>query len=53
MNRLLSTEISNIYLKATFEEKNRRSQNLDFLGLKNLSPDQVWEAPTHEGIIEF
>ena len=25
----------------------RRSQNFDFLGLKNLSPGQFWGAPTH------
>ena len=51
--RLLSKEMSNIYLKVTNEEKNWRSQNFDFLGLKNLSPGQFWGAPTHEDIIEF
>ena len=30
---------SNIYLKGTIE-KNRRSQNFDFLGLKNFLPRQ-------------
>ena len=45
--------MSNIYLKVTIEEKNRRSQNFDFLGLKNLSPCQFWGAPTHADIIEF
>ena len=45
--------MSNIYLKVTNEEKNWRSQNFDFLGLKNLSPGQFWGAPTHEDIIEF
>ena len=45
--------MSNIYLKVNNEEKNWRSQNLDFLGLKNLSPGQFWGAPTHEDIIEF
>ena len=45
--------MSNIYLKATNEEKNWRSQNFDFLGLKNLSPGQFWGAPTHEDFIEF
>ena len=45
--------MSNIYLKVTIQEKNRRSQNFDFPGLKNLSPCQFWRAPTHEDIIEF
>ena len=45
--------MSNIYLKVTNEEKNWRSQNFDFLGLKNLSPGQFWGAPAHEDIIEF
>ena len=40
MNRLLSKEMSNIYLKVTNEEKNWHSQNFNFLGLKNLSPCQ-------------
>ena len=36
--------MSNIYLKV-YIEKNRRSQNLDFLSLKNLSSGQsVFEA---------
>ena len=43
--------MSNIYLKVTIEEL--RSQNFDFLGLKNLSPGQLWGAPTQEDIIEF
>ena len=33
INRLLSNKMSNIYLKLLL----RRSQNFDFLGLKNLS----------------
>ena len=45
--------MSNIYLKVIIEEKNGRSQNFDFLGLKNLSPGQFWGPPTHEVIIEF
>ena len=46
--------MSIIYLKATIEEINWRSQNCDFQGLKNLSPCQFWEgAPTQEDIIEF
>ena len=51
--KLLSKGMSNIYLKVTIEEKNWRSQNFDFLGLKNFSPGQFWGAPTHENIIEF
>ena len=34
INRLLSKGMANIYLKL------RRSQNFDFLGLKNFSPGQ-------------
>ena len=52
INRLLSKGMSNICLKFTIE-KNWRSQGFDFLSLKNLSPGQFWEAPTHEDIIEF
>ena len=51
-NRLLSKEMSIIYLKVAIEEKNWRSQNFDFR-LKNLSPCQFWGVPTHAGIIEF
>ena len=50
---LLSKGMSNIYLKVTIEEKNRHSQNFDFLDLKNLSPGQFWGDPTHKDIIEF
>ena len=43
INRLLSNIMSNIYLKLLL----RRSQNFDFLGLKNLSllqlQSEVWE----------
>ena len=53
INRLLSKEMSNIYLKVTIEEKNWRSQNFDFLGLKTLSSCQFWGAPTHADITEF
>ena len=53
INRLLSKGMSNIYLKITTEEKNSRSQNLDFLDLKNLSTCQFWGAPAHEDIIKF
>ena len=52
INRLLSKGMSNIYLKVTIK-KNWLSRNFDFLSLKNLSLGQFWEAPTHEGIIEF
>ena len=45
--------MSNIYLKVTIVEKNWRSQKFDFAGLKNLSPDLFWGAPTHEDITEF
>ena len=53
INRLLNKGMSNIYLKVTIEEKNWPSQNVDFLGFKNLSPGQSWGAPTLEDIIEF
>ena len=46
-NKLLSKEMSNIDLNVTIEEKNWRSQNFDFLGLKNVSPGQFWGAPTY------
>ena len=39
INRLISKEISNIYLTVT-TEKNRRSQNFTFLSLRNSSPGQ-------------
>ena len=39
INRLLSKSLSNIFLKVTIE-KNWRSQNFDFLSLRNLSPGQ-------------
>ena len=45
--------MSNIYLKVTIEEKNWRSQNFDFVDIKNLLSGQFWGAPTHEDIIEF
>ena len=37
INMLLSKGMSNIYLKVTID-KNWRSQNFDFLSLKNLPP---------------
>ena len=37
----------------TINEKNWRSQNFDFLGLKNLSLCQFLGAPTSEDVIEF
>ena len=48
INRLLSKGMSNIYLKVAIQEKNRRSQNFDFLALENLSPGQFWKALTDE-----
>ena len=39
INRLLSKGIFNIHLKVTID-KNWRSQNFDFLSLKNLSPGE-------------
>ena len=48
-NRLLRKGRSNIYSKLLL----RRSQNFDFLALKNLSPGQFWGAPTHADIAEF
>ena len=53
INRLLSKGMSDIYLKVATEDKNRRSQNFNFLGLKNLSPGQFWGVPIHADIIEF
>ena len=52
INRLISKGMSNIYLKVTIE-KNWRSQNFNFLSLKNLSPGQFLRAPSHADIIEF
>ena len=52
INRLSSKGMSNIYFKVIIE-KNWRSQNFDFLSLKDLSPNQFWGTPTHEDIIEF
>ena len=43
INRVLSKGMSNIYLKVTIE-KNWRSQNFDFLSLKNLSPGQCLKS---------
>ena len=42
----------NIYLKIS-TEKSWRSENFDFLSLKNLSLGQSWGTPTHADIIEF
>ena len=41
----------NICIKTTIEEKHWPSQNLDFLGLKHLSPGQFWGTPVHEDIL--
>ena len=44
--------MSNIYLQVTIE-KNRRSQDFNFLSLKKLSPGQFFGAPTYADITEF
>ena len=49
-NGLLSKGMSNIYLEVTIE---RRSQNFDFLGLKNLSSGQFRGTLTHVDGIEM
>ena len=51
VNSLWSKRISN-YLKV-INEKNWRSQNFNFLSLKNFSTGSFCEAPTHTDIIEF
>ena len=49
VNRSLSKAMY-IYLKLLL----RRSQNFDFLGLKNSLPGQfIWGAPTHANVFEF
>ena len=53
INRLLSKEMSNIYLKVNISEDNSRCQSVDVLALKNLSRGQFWSAPTHEDVIEL
>ena len=45
--------MSSIYLKVTIEEKNLRSQNFDFSGLKNLSPGQFWELQLTKTSLNF
>ena len=47
INRLLSNEMSNIYLKVTIE----RLSKLQFSGFQNLSPGQFLGAPIHADII--
>ena len=49
INRLLSKGMSNIYLKITTETFSK----LQFLGLKNLLPGQIWEAPTHSSSLNY
>ena len=49
INRLLSKGMLNIYLKVTLETFSK----LQFHGFKNLSPGQLWGAPTYADIIEF
>ena len=53
INRLLSKGMSNIYLKKSYYGEKRRSQNFDFISLKNLSQGEFWGAPIHTDIIEF
>ena len=45
--------MSNIYLKIINDEKNSRSQTVDFPGLKIVSPCQFWRAPAQANTIEF
>ena len=52
ISRLISKEMSNIYLKVTIE-KNWHPQNFDFLSLKRSSPGQCWGNQTHTDIIEI
>ena len=53
INRLLSKEMPNIYLKVTIRKK-WRTQNFNFTSIKSSSPGQFFEElPTHEDIIEF
>ena len=51
INRWISKGMPNIYFKVTIDKK-WRSENFDFLSLKNSSPGQFWGAPPHAGIIE-
>ena len=44
--------MTNAYIKIIIE-KIWGSQIFDFVSLKNLSPGQIWGAPTHKNIIEF
>ena len=46
INRLVRRGMSNVLLKVAIENS-WRSQNIDFLGLKNLWPGQFWRASTH------
>ena len=49
INRLLSKGMWNIYSKITAET----SSKLQFLGLKNFSPAQIREAPTHSNSLNY
>ena len=44
--------MANNYLKVT-TEKSWRSQNFDFLSLKNSSPDQFFESSNSRSVTEF
>ena len=48
----ISKGMANNYLKVT-NEKSWRSQNFDFLSLKNSSPDQFFESSNSRSVIEF
>ena len=53
ISKSISKGMSNIYLKVTIQ-KNWRSQNFDFLSLKNLFPDQILgSSKSRRDIIEF
>ena len=55
INRLLSKGMSNIYLNVSIE-KNRRSQNVDFLSSKNLSLGQFFgnsNSRKYHGILKL
>ena len=52
INRLISKEMSIIYIKVTIE-KNWHSENFDFLGLEIHPWVSFWETCIHADIIEF
>ena len=52
INRLISKEMSNIYLNVTIK-KSWSSLNFDFLSLKNLSPGELKLAKEKRGQLCF